>query len=173
MRFLGRGRTPANPAALDSGSRLSRTTGPVLDPIFSLRRRVSLEAGMTTRIAFVTGAADTREAAIGIAERFREFEAIDQAFAGAKAHCQSELRELGLTPDEIALFNRLAAAVVFTNSGLRDLDAVAANRLGQPSLWPHSISGDLPIVLVRVARSTMRRSFANLFSGASIRAAGD
>ena len=45
MRFLGRGRTPANPAALDSGSRLSRTTGPVLDPIFSLRRRVSLEAG--------------------------------------------------------------------------------------------------------------------------------
>ena len=45
LRFLGRGRTPANPAALDSGSRLSRTTGPVLDPIFSLRRRVSLEAG--------------------------------------------------------------------------------------------------------------------------------
>ncbi len=45
MRFLGRGRTPANPAALDSGSRLSRTTGPVLDPIFSLRRRVELEAG--------------------------------------------------------------------------------------------------------------------------------
>ncbi len=57
-----------------------------------------------------------------------------------------------LTPDEIALFNRLAAAVIFTNSGLRDLDAVAANRLGQASLWPHSISGDLPIVLVRVAQ---------------------
>ncbi len=45
MRFLGRGRTPANPAALDSGSRLSRTTGPVLDPIFSLRRRVSARSG--------------------------------------------------------------------------------------------------------------------------------
>ena len=32
-----------------------------------------------------------------------------------------------------------------------DLDAVAGNRLGQAGLWPHSISGDLPIVLVRVA----------------------
>jgi cellobiose phosphorylase len=105
MRFLGRGRTPANPAALDSGSRLSRTTGPVLDPIFSLRRRVSVEPGMATRIAFVTGAAHTYEVAIGIAERFREFEAIDQAFAGAKAHSLRELRELGLKPDEIALFN--------------------------------------------------------------------
>ena len=38
-RFLGRGRTPANPAALDRGARLSGTTGPVLDPVFSLRRR--------------------------------------------------------------------------------------------------------------------------------------
>jgi cellobiose phosphorylase len=151
MRFLGRGRTPANPAALDSGSRLSRTTGPVLDPIFSLRRRVRIEAGMATRIVFVTGAADTYEVAIGIAERFREAEAIDQAFEGAKAHSQRELRELGPKPDEIALFNRLASAVIFTNSGFRDLDAVAANRLGQAGLWPHSISGDLPIVLVRVA----------------------
>jgi cellobiose phosphorylase len=152
MRFLGRGRTPANPAALDGGSRLSRTTGPVLDPIFSVRRRIGLEAGMTTRIAFVTGAADTREAAIGIAERFRTFEAIDQAFLGAKAHCPSELQELQLSPGEIVLFNRLAASVVFTNSGLRDLEAVSANRLGQPSLWPYSISGDLPIVLIRVAQ---------------------
>jgi cellobiose phosphorylase len=152
VRFLGRGRTPANPAALDSGSPLSRTTGPVLDPIFSLRRRVSLQPGMTSRIAYVTGAADTREAAIGIAKRLHEFEAIDQAFAGAKVHCQSELRELELTPAEIVLFNRLAAAVIFTNSCFRDLDAVAANRLGQPGLWPYAISGDLPIVLARVAR---------------------
>ena len=30
-------------------------------------------------------------------------------------------------------------------------DAVAANRLGQPGLWPHAISGDRPIVLARVA----------------------
>jgi cellobiose phosphorylase len=151
IRFLGRGRTPANPVALDSRSRLSGTTGPVLDPIFSLRRRITVEAGRSTRIPFVTGAANTREVAIGIADEFREFEAIDRAFARAKAHCESELLELGFQPDEIAVFNRLATAVIFTNSSFRDLDAVAANRLGQPGLWPHSISGDLPIVLVRVA----------------------
>jgi len=150
MRFLGRGRTTANPVAFDLGSHLSRTTGLVLDPILSLRRRVSLVAGMTTRIAYVTGAADTREIAIGIAQRFREFEVIDQAFADAKARSQIELLELGLTADESALFNRLATTVIFTNPERRDLDAVAANRLGQPRLWPYAISGDLPIVLVRV-----------------------
>ena len=152
-RFLGRGRTVANPAALDSGSRLSRTTGPVLDPIFSLRRHFALDAGATARIAYVTGAADTRETAIATAERFRELEAIDEAFAAATARAASEVRELGLTPDEIAAFNRLAASLVYTGHRLRDRDAMAANRLGQRSLWPYAISGDLPIILARVARA--------------------
>jgi cellobiose phosphorylase len=59
-RFLGRGRTPANPAALDRGARLSGTTGPVLDPVFSLRRGIRLAPGATASVAFVTGAAETR-----------------------------------------------------------------------------------------------------------------
>lgn len=149
IRFLGRGRTPSNPAALDY--HLSGTTGPVLDPVFSLRRRIRVEAGRSTRIAFVTGAAHTREVAVEIVGRLSEFKAIDRAFAGAKTRLRKELRELSLRPDEIVLFNRLASAVIFTSAGFRDLVAVAGNRLGQPGLWPHSISGDLPIVLVRVA----------------------
>ncbi len=152
-RFLGRGRTPANPAALDRGSRLSRTTGPVLDPIFSLRRRVALEGGATARIAFVTGAGDTREAVMAIADRFRALDAIDDAFVTAKTYSDHELRELELTPDEVDLFNRLAASLVFTSAHLRDTSAMAANRLGQRSLWPYAISGDLPIVLVQVTNT--------------------
>src|SRR4029450_2287042 len=150
VSFLGRGRTPANPAVFDSGTGLSRTTGPVLAPFFSLRRPVRLAPGASARIAFVTGAADTREAAMRIAEQFRDSEAIDSAFGGAKTRCQDELRALSLTSDDVALFNRLAAAVVFTNAQLRPPDAVTANRLGQPGLWPYSISGDLPVVLVHV-----------------------
>jgi cellobiose phosphorylase len=150
-RFLGRGRTPANPAALDSGARLSGTTGPVLDPVFSLRRRVRIEPGGRARIAFVTGAADTREAATALTEHFRAFEAVERAFVGARDGCLHELSELGLATDDVDQFNRLAGTVLFTNPALRRPDAVAANRLGQPGLWPHGISGDRPIVLVRVA----------------------
>src|ERR1019366_4227569 len=41
MRFLGRGRGPDDPIALD-GRALSGTTGAVLDPILSLRTRLRL-----------------------------------------------------------------------------------------------------------------------------------
>jgi cellobiose phosphorylase len=151
VRFLGRGRTPADPAALDAGTRLSGTTGPVLDAVFSLRRRVRLDPRSQASIAFITGAADTREAATALAEQFQNFEAVDRAFSGARAGAADELRKLGLTPDDVTLFNRLAGSVIFTSPSLRQADAVAANRLGQPGLWPHGISGDLPIVLARVA----------------------
>jgi cellobiose phosphorylase len=147
-RFLGRGRTPANPAALDRGARLSGTTGPVLDPVFSLRRGIRLAPGATASVAFVTGAAETREAALALAEHFRG-PAVAERVDG-RARVGDELQELGLTPDDVALFNRLAGAVVFTGPALRVPDAVAANRQGQPGLWPHAISGDRPIVLARV-----------------------
>jgi cellobiose phosphorylase len=149
-RFLGRGRTPANPAALDSGSHLSGSTGPVLDPVFSLRRRVRLAAGASVRVAFVTGAAETEKASLDLIEQFQQLDNADRAFDVAEKSSQEELRELGLTSDDIAICNRLAANVIFTTPALRRPDAVAANRLGQPGLWPHGISGDLPIVLALV-----------------------
>jgi cellobiose phosphorylase len=150
-RFLGRGRTPANPAAMSPGSRLSGTTGAVLDPVFSLRRKVRLDPGDTARLAFVTGAADNRAEATDLAEHFRDLDAADRAFDHAGERARQEMRGFGLTPDDVALFNRLAGAVVFTNAALRQPDAVAANKQGQQGLWPYGISGDRPIVLARVA----------------------
>jgi cellobiose phosphorylase len=149
-RFLGRGRTPANPAALDPDVTLSGTTGPVLDPVFSLRRFLRLAPGAEARVAFVTGAAESREAGIALAERFQSLAAAERTIDRARDRGQDELRDLGLTPDDVASFNRLAGAVLFTDPALRSADAVAANRLGQPGLWPYAISGDRPIVLARL-----------------------
>jgi cellobiose phosphorylase len=149
-RFLGRGRTPASPAALDPGGVLSGTTGPVLDPVFSIRRPLPLAPGAEARVAFVTGAADSREGAVALAEQFQTLAAAERAFERARDCGQDELRGLGLTAEDVASFNRLAGAVLFTDPALRSAGAVAANRLGQPGLWPFAISGDRPIVLARL-----------------------
>src|SRR4029078_8712785 len=54
--------------------------------------------------------------------------------------------------DEAVRFGRLASRVFGTDNSLRaNAEVIAANELGQAGLWPHGISGDLPIVLVRVA----------------------
>ena len=149
LKFLGRGRTPANPAVFDTGTPLSRTTGPVLDPIFCLRRVVHLEPGATARVAFVTGAGD-EQAVRAIAEQYSSIGAVDQTFSDALENYQSELSDLRLTPDEVSLFNRLAGSIAFANPAVRQAIPFEKVRLDRGALWFHRISGDLPIVFVRI-----------------------
>ncbi len=150
-RFLGRGRTVANPAAVDTGATLSGTAGPVLDPVLSLRRRVKLEAGGTAVLSFVTAFAESRDEALGIADQFREIAASTRAFELAWARIQVEHRHQDQSGSEAHLYQRLAAHVVFAGGALRgDPSAIQRNQLGQPALWRFGISGDRPIVLARI-----------------------
>ncbi len=148
-KFIGRGRDLRAPAALDGP--LSGSLGAVLDPVFSLRRRIVVPAETSVRVRFTTAMADTREDAILLAEKFADPAAADRASALAWTHAQSQLHYLGIGAEEAYLFLRLAAKVVYADRALRARDeVVAANRRGQSALWAYGISGDLPIVLVRV-----------------------
>ena len=149
-RFIGRGRDTDSPAALD-GRALSGTTGIVLDPVLSLRQRIRLAPGASVRLSFATGVASDRATAEALAQKYRNPSAASRTFALAFTHAQSGLRHLGISSDEALLFERLASKVLFADEGLRaDPDTIRSNELGQGSLWPHGISGDLPILLVRV-----------------------
>jgi cyclic beta-1,2-glucan synthetase len=149
-RFIGRGRDTADPIALD-GRALSGTTGIVLDPILSLRQRIRLVPGASVRLSFATGIATDRETAEALARKYRDPSAASRTFALAFAHAQSGLRHLGISGDDALLFERLASRVLHADGSLRATpDIISSNELGQAGLWPHGISGDLPILLVRV-----------------------
>ena len=149
-RFLGRGRGPRDPQALD-GRPLTGTTGVLLDPIVSLRQRIRLAPGGVARMSFATGMSSSRETALALAQRYRDPSATARTFALASAHARSTLRHLGISSEEALLFERLASRVLRGDASLRAApDLLARNTLGQEGLWPHGISGDDPILLVRV-----------------------
>ena len=149
-RFLGRGRTPADPISLD-GRALSGTTGAVLDPVLSLRRRVRIAPGGQVRLAFATGVATSRAAAIALAEKYDDSASAARTFALATTQTQMRLRHLGISTDEAQLYERLASHVLWTDATLRAAPTfLASNTLGQSGLWAHGVSGDLPILVVRV-----------------------
>jgi cyclic beta-1,2-glucan synthetase len=149
-RFLGRGCSVRDPACM--AGPLSGATGPVLDPIFSLRCVVEIGSNATWTSAFSTGVAATRDAAIGLIDRFDDLHAVDQAFDFAFAHAQEERRRSRFSPEQAQLFQRLTAQILFAGLAFRaDTSTLAANRLGRRDLWRHGISGDLPIVLARIS----------------------
>jgi len=150
-RFLGRGNNVGSPVAIGSGRPLSNTVGTVLDPIFSIRRRVRIPAGATVRVAFWTLIAHSRDEVIGLADKHHDVAAFERAATLAWTQAQVQLHHLGITPDEAHLFQRLANRVLYADPTLRpSAEILKRNELGPPALWAHSISGDRPIVLCRI-----------------------
>ena len=157
-RFIGRGRTLRQAAAVTGHPRdtvLSNTAGTVLDPVFALRRVVRLKARSTVRIAFWTMVADTREAVLNLVDRHQDMMAFDRATTLAWTQAQVQLRYFGFDAEDANIFQRIASRVIYSDASLRPSRAVLA-RGGAPAsrLWQHGISGDLPIVVARVAVET-------------------
>jgi cyclic beta-1,2-glucan synthetase len=151
-RFVGRGRTPADPAAMQDVSPLSNTVGSVLDPVVSLRRTFALAPNETLRVAFVLGATESRDAASALIEKHRDVRMIDRCFDLSRKQVEAALRKLGATENEVQIYAQLASALVYANPARRaDSSVLLRNRRGQSGLWSYGISGNIPIVLLRVS----------------------
>src|SRR6185369_5152279 len=152
-RFLGRGRTPAEPVAVIEDRPLSNTVGAVLDPIFSLRCRIRLQPNETAQIVFTTAVADSREHALTLTEKYYDPNIFERESRMAWTRAQVEMNHLHIDPDEAHLFQRLGGRILYVDSTLRPRPHVLAlNKQAQSALWGQGISGDLPIVILRLER---------------------
>jgi cyclic beta-1,2-glucan synthetase len=150
-RFLGRGRGIRTPMSVIDGHPLSNTVGAVLDPIVSLRRRLRLAPGGTARVTFSTLIAPSRDEALALADEYRDPATFERAATLAWTQAQVQLHHLGIDPDEAYLFQELASQILYSDPTLRPSSAVLTrNAQGPSALWRHGISGDIPIVLVRI-----------------------
>jgi len=150
-RFLGRGHDILDPVSIIDGRPLSNTAGSVLDPILSLRRTVRILPGATVRIVFSTIVAPDREQALELADKYRGAATFERTLALAWTQAQVQLHHLGISLDEAHLFQRLANSVLYSDASMRpSSDVLSGSTLDRSALWAQGISGDLPIVLVRI-----------------------
>jgi len=156
-RFLGRGRDIFDPV-METGDRLfSNTAGAVLDPIFSLRRRLNLEPGAVAHVTFATMAAPSREKVLALAAKIRDGANVERLFRQAWVHAQVQMRHRGIQPEEARLFQTLAGHLFYPDPRLRPpAELLAKNRLGAGGLWGQGISGDMPILLLRMDEASDR-----------------
>ncbi len=150
-RFIGRGRDLAHPQALDAAA-LSDSDGSVLDPVVAIRARIVLEPDQVAVIDFVTGVGDNRNACLALVEKYRDRHLADRVFDLAWTHSQVVRRQLNASQSDAQLYERIAGSILHANPALRaEASVLVKNHRGQSGLWGHSISGDLPIVLLQIA----------------------
>jgi cyclic beta-1,2-glucan synthetase len=150
-RFIGRGRTLAAPRAMDDTAALTGSQGSVLDPVVAIRCRISLEPEQSASVDLVYGIGDSRDAVMGLVDKYQDRPLADRVFDLAWTHAQVVLRQINATEADAQLYGRLANSIVFAHAALRaDGSVLMQNRRGQSGLWGYAVSGDLPIVLLRI-----------------------
>lgn len=151
VKFLGRLNQSDSPESIRAGGELSCTSGAVLDPACAIRRAVRIPPGGSARLVYTTGVADTREQALSLAEKYHDVRSAQRAIDLGWTTATIELRDLGLTPQEAVVLQRLGSRLLLTDpvSVLR-VKTPVENGLRIDGLWSIGISGDYPILLVRV-----------------------
>jgi len=150
-RFLGRGCEIHEPVAVMDGRPLSNSFGTVLDPVFALRYRVRVAGRSTATLSFWTSVAATRAAVLDLIDKHRDVNAFVRASTLSWTQAQVQLRHLGVTADEAILFQRLAGHVLYANAALRPpSDSIQRGGGARSALWAQGISGDVPLVLLRI-----------------------
>ena len=148
-RFLGRAHTSRNPASLEVGSQPGKGTS--IDPIFSIGQQVYLSPHGTLSLAFLTAASNYAENCQVLIERYSSLDAIQAALERARSLAEMEMDEMEISNSQVKDFETLLSLLVFPSLTMRaSPERLAANQKGQPGLWPFSISGDYPILLVEI-----------------------
>ena len=145
--FLGRNRSRTEPALVQTQDRDAGAT-PVngLDPVACLRVRVRIPAGGVARLSFATTAAADAAELAGRIDKYLQPMHLERAARMAATLAQVRLRDLGIDADENAALQDLATALMYSSP--RPSSGTAL--IDQRQLWRLGISGDKPILLVRI-----------------------
>ena len=130
--FIGRGRSYRNPMAMGKRGDLTGTTGAVLDPVFALRTSLTIPAGSSVSVAFVTFMAADRKHAMEAATALSNPDMVRRWMQSAGTPT---------TDDRGQLYQALAGHLLFP----RQLSGRAF--AGKNELEYLGISGELPIIL--------------------------
>jgi cyclic beta-1,2-glucan synthetase len=152
MRFIGRGRSSAEPAALLDNKALSGHAGPVLDAVAAIRVPLVLDAHASLSIDWFTGIAGSRADCAALARKCRDAAAGDRLLEHEGRYREATLQLIGANAADALVYERLAGAVLYADASWRaDTAEIARNRRGQSGLWGFGLSGDVPVVLLQVA----------------------
>ncbi|MGL4772349.1 MAG: GH36-type glycosyl hydrolase domain-containing protein, partial [Clostridium sp.] len=147
--FIGRNRSLKSPQAMDNDASLTNTVGAVLDPVLSIRGRVSVKVGESKTVYYITGLTENKEKAIELSYKYNNIKKIEKVFSSYNKAISLELKALGIRSPQGNLYQSLASYIFYLHSGRKDREEyIKKINKNQQDLWAYGISGDLPIAML-------------------------
>lgn len=150
-RFFGQGHISGLPAMLENNKPFSNRLSQVTESVLATKRIIKLEAGKKAIVDFVMCVSENKDNVIEVLNAYRNTNAITRAFELSKAKIEAETIYLGLTGQDIEKYQKMLSLLIFQNPMKYLQSKSIPNRVySQSDLWKFGISGDLPILLVKI-----------------------
>lgn len=148
LRFIGRGQSAARPKGVMTDG-LSGSEGSVLDPAVAIKHCVLLEPGQSVTADIITGIAENKKICRQLSARFAKKSVADTTFTMAATYHRAVLKRIQATEYDVQLYRQLASFVLFATTW-NAKEAGGREKTDSAALLNYAISGDIPVVLLRL-----------------------
>lgn len=164
-KFIGRCNDIRCPEAIVQNKKLSNTFGYVLDPICSIRAISTIKPFSTIKMCYSTGYASSYDEALNIIDQHYDVYSFERENEISWIQARAEMKQLNLTHKDLIIFQKLASLIFFPSLTLRSSKQMDMyNSLQQSKLWKFGISGDLPILLIKLSSNKDVSNLSTLLS---------
>ncbi len=140
------------PEKIETSKPFSKKLDFAVDPILAIRRTITIPKGEKKQIYYVLTVGEDKQTVI---ERIKEYQnktKLDATFRLSKARVEAENRYLGVEAKQIEEYQTMLSYLLFQNplktQSLPQL--IEKEEVFQSKLWKYGISGDLPILLLKI-----------------------
>ena len=149
-KLIGRGNTKI-PQMIENSTPFSRNLGIVPDLGLALRRTMKIKPGEKITINLLIAISETKEKIEENISKYKNQEHIERAFEISKVRVEEETRYLGIKGKEIEKYQKILSYILFQNPTKKlYLNKLQKAKYQQADLWKYGISGDLPIILLKI-----------------------
>ena len=150
-KFTGRGNLEI-PNMIKNSIPFSKKIGLVTEPIIAEKRTIKVKAQEKVIVDFILSVGEDEKQVLNHLEKYKSAENVKKEFELSKARVEAESRYLRIKGSEIEIYQKILSYIIFTNplSSQRKEKTNPQIVFKQSDLWKYGISGDVPIILVKM-----------------------
>ena len=127
----------------------SKNLGLVTDPCLAMKQSIKIKPKETVILDLAICISYNKEEILNLLSKYKNSNVITKIFELAKAKTEAETIYLGLKGKDIEKYQKLLSYLLINNP-LKKNNNVPDKIYSQSKLWKYGISGDLPILLVKI-----------------------
>ena len=149
-KFMGKGNFQT-PESIKNSKPFSKSLNLVTDPILAIKRTVKVLPGEIVTLDWILSVGYEEENVSRILQKYLNSNTISKTFELSKAKTEAEAIYFGLRGKDIEKYQKMLSYLIFQNPMKKEtLEKLPKRTYSQSELWKFGISGDLPILSVKI-----------------------